>query len=94
VAFNLGKLAVYFGTFVLAAPMIALLREGAAVTLGDFGDDWIECRFRKPEYAEAFATANHVVAQNAETIQDELATAINAVRGFNSPSTAHSQFEH
>lgn len=52
--------------------MILLLREGAAVTLGDFGTDWIESRFQSAKYAEAFASVNRALEDNKEGIQEEL----------------------
>ena len=79
--FNLGRLAAYFGGLLFSLPMIFLLRQGAAVSLGDFGADWLECRFKSPTYAEAFASVNHATAQNAENIREELEAGIQAIRG-------------
>lgn len=82
VVFHLGKLGLYFGGIFLSLPMVLLLRDRAVVTLGDFGEDWVECRFRSHEYAEAFAALNHVVSENKETIREELEAAIESVRTY------------
>jgi hypothetical protein len=66
--------------FVFSLPMVSLLREGAAVTLGDFGPGWLECRFKSPKYAEAFASVNHAMAQNAENIREELEAGIQSIQ--------------
>jgi len=60
--------------------MLLLLREGAAVALGDFGPDWIECRFRSAKYAEDFATMSHALELNRETIREELEHAIKSIQ--------------
>ncbi len=79
--FSLGELGAVWGTMMLLLPMRFLLQRGTSVKLGDFSEEWLEFRFKLQEYAEFFASANHVVAQNSETIQDELRAAIRAVRG-------------
>jgi hypothetical protein len=80
--FDLGRLVAYFGALLLSLPMILLLREGAAVTLGDFGPDWIECRFQSAKYAEEFASMNHALEDNKESIQEELEQAVKSVQGI------------
>lgn len=83
---DLGRLAIYFGAISLSLPFVFLSRNKEAVRLGDFGDDWVECRFRSLQYAEAFASANQVVTQNTETLHEEFEVAIHAVRGISSKS--------
>jgi hypothetical protein len=94
--FDLGRLAAVSGILLLSLPMALLSRQGAAVTLGDFGEDWLECRFRSSEYAEAFASVNHVVAQNTETVWEEFEVAINSVQGLPSgvsmPTTRNADY--
>lgn len=63
--------------------MIFLSRSGVAVRLGDFDKDWVECRFRSLQYAEAFASVNEVVAQNTETLREQVEAAINTVQNQN-----------
>jgi hypothetical protein len=82
--FDLGQPAVVWGTMMLSVPVVLLSRQGAAVRLGDFGVDWLECRFRSAEYAEAFASANHVLQHNTDTIREEFEAAINSVQGRSS----------
>jgi hypothetical protein len=77
--FGLGRL-VYWGAILLSLPVVFLSRHRVAVRLGDFDEDWVECRFRSPQYAEAFASLNQVVTQNTETLREELEAAIHAVR--------------
>jgi hypothetical protein len=82
---GLGKLVAYCGAILLSLPMVLLAREGAAVELGEFGTDesgteWIECRFRSPQYAEAFASVNHVTEHNTENFQEELELAIKSIQ--------------
>ena len=74
--------AAYFGALLFSLPMVLLLRESAAVTLGDFGPDWLECRFRSPKYAEAFASVNHAMAQNAENIREEMEAGIQSIQSL------------
>jgi len=62
--------------------MLLLLREGPAVELGDFGPGWVECRFQSAKYAEDFATMNHALELNRETIQEELEHAIKSIQGM------------
>jgi hypothetical protein len=78
--FNLGKLAVFVGSVLLSLPLVSVLREASAVTLGNFDKDWLEFRFRSPDYAEKFASANNILAQNTETIRDDFLAAIESVR--------------
>jgi hypothetical protein len=78
--FHLGRLAVFVGSILLSLPLISMLRENSAVTLGDFDKDWLEFRFRSPDYAEKFASANDVLDQNTETIRDDFLTAIESIR--------------
>jgi hypothetical protein len=78
--FGLGRLVAYFGAMLLSLPMILLLREGASVTLGDFGPDWIECRFQSAKYADEFASMNHALEENTESIQEELEQAVKSVQ--------------
>jgi hypothetical protein len=80
---DLGRLAVYFGAIVLSLPVVFLSRTGVAVRLGDFDKDWVECRFRSLQYAEAFASVNQVVAQNTETLREQFEAAVHAVRSQN-----------
>jgi len=80
--FHFPRLVAYFGALFLSLPMLLLLREGTAVELGDFGPDWIECRFRSAKYAEGFATMNHALQLNRETIQEELEHAIKSIQGI------------
>ena len=77
--FGFGKLLVFLGAFLLSLPMM-LLREDAAVELRGSGDDCLECRFREPEYAEAFALLSHAIAQNTDTIREEFAAAIKSIK--------------
>ena len=79
---NLGKLAIFVGSTILLLPLVALSREHAAVTLGDSEKDWLEFRFRSSEYAEAFASSNNVLSQNAETIRDEFSAAIKSMKSL------------
>jgi hypothetical protein len=79
---ELGRLAAFWGAIVLSLPFVFLSRNGVAVRLGDFGEDWVECRFRSLQYAEAFASVNQVVAQNTETLREEFEAAIHMVRGI------------
>jgi len=83
---DLGRLALYGGTILLSLPLIFLSRHKVAVRLGDFGEDWVECRFHSSQYAEAFASDNEVVAQNTETLREEFEAAIHAVGGISSQS--------
>jgi hypothetical protein len=78
--FGLGKLALFVGGVLLSLPLISFLRESAAVRLGDFETEWLEFRFRSSDYAEKFASANNVLAQNTETIRDDFLAAIESVR--------------
>jgi hypothetical protein len=80
--FHLGRLAAYFGALLFSLPMVLLLRQGAAVTLGDFGTDWLECRFRSPKYAEAFASVNHAKEQNTENIREEMEAGIQSIQSL------------
>jgi hypothetical protein len=78
--FNLGKLAVFIGGVLLSIPLVSVLREASAVTLGGFDKDWLEFRFRLADYAERFASVNDVLAQNAETIKDDFLAALESIR--------------
>jgi hypothetical protein len=77
---DLGRLAFYLGAIVLSLPVVFLSRSGVAVRLGEFDKDWVECRFRSLQYAEAFASVNQVVAQNTETLREQIEAAIYAVQ--------------
>ncbi len=57
------------------------LDRTSAVKLGDYSDEVVEYRFKSRQYADAFATANHVVAENAETLEKELSEAISTMQG-------------
>ena len=83
---GLGRLVLYLGASLLSLPLVLLSRHKVAVRLGDFGEDWVECRFRSHQYAEAFASVNQVVAQNTDTLQEEFEAAIHAVGGISSQS--------
>jgi len=80
--FHFLRLVAYFGALLLSFPMLLLLRQGAAVELGDFGPDWIECRFQSAKYAEDFASINHALEPNRDNIQEELEQAINWAVAF------------
>ena len=71
---------MFIGSFVLAIPLLSVLREASAVTIGNLDTDGIEVRFRSPDYAEKFASANDVLAQNTETIKDDFLVAIESLR--------------
>lgn len=78
--FNLGRLPMYVGGFLLALPLLSFVRQASAITLGNFDQDWLEFHFRSPDYAEQFALANNVLAQNRETIRDDFLAAIESIR--------------
>ncbi len=71
-----------WGTVMLLFPFFMLLHQRVPVRVGDLSEEWIECGFESQKYAEEFASVNHVVAQNRETIQEELRGAIGAVRNL------------
>jgi hypothetical protein len=75
-------MAAYFGALLFSLPMVLLLREGAAVTLGHFDADQLECRFRSPQYAEAFASVNHVLESNTENVREQLELAMKSIQGL------------
>lgn len=78
--FNLGRLAFVAGLLALFVPVTIELQSGIAVKLGDFDDTHLECGFKFPEYAESFASMNHVVAQNRDTFQNEMVAAISSIQ--------------
>ena len=65
---------------VLLWPVVALYSRTPTVKLGDCTESILEFRFKKTEYATAFATINGVIAQNADTIEEELSEAIRVIR--------------
>ena len=65
---------------VILWPVIALYSRIPTVKLGDCSETIFELKFKKAEYAAAFAAINDVTAQNADTIEDELTDAIQTVR--------------
>ena len=68
-----------FVLLVLLWPVVVLYSRTPTVKLGECTDTEFEFRFKKTEYAAAFAEINGVTAQNSVTIKEELSDAIKKV---------------
>jgi len=77
--FQMPRFVIYIGVFTISTPFVYLYDRTSAVKLGDFGEEFIEYRFRSHGYAKAFAVLNNVQNQNAETLQAELEEAISRI---------------
>jgi hypothetical protein len=75
------RLIIYAGLFTISAPFVYLYDRTSVVKLGDFGEGFVEYRFRSHEYAKTFALLNNVQPENAESLQGELEQAVSRIRG-------------
>lgn len=78
--YHFASTAIRSGFVFLLLPVLILSRGNTSVRVGDFGEDWVECRFRLELYAQAFASSNYVVAENTDSTRDEIAAAIQSIR--------------
>lgn len=79
--FQVPRLLIYLGIFIISTPFVYLYDRTSSVKLGDSSESAVEYRFKSHEYAKAFALLNDVQAENAETLEAELEDAIARVRG-------------
>jgi hypothetical protein len=78
--FRIARSVIVFGFFVISVPIAYLYDRTSTVKLGDYGKEVLEYRFKSHEYAKVFALMNHVHAENAETLQNQLEDAISSIR--------------